>query len=47
VRGLEAGGDANGANHGSRVVTAVSLTFANGGDNVSLYIPLFAIHTLP
>jgi cadmium resistance protein CadD (predicted permease) len=34
------------AKRASRIVTVMLVTLSNGGDNLSLYIPLFSIHTL-
>jgi cadmium resistance transport/sequestration family protein len=31
----------------SQVLTVAAITVANGGDNISLYVPLFATHTPP
>jgi cadmium resistance protein CadD (predicted permease) len=46
-RGAKSGGDDDkdrGA-HASRIITVMLVTISNGGDNLSLYIPLFSIHT--
>jgi cadmium resistance protein CadD (predicted permease) len=45
LRGPEADDDACRARRGSRVATVMLLTLSNGGDNLSLYIPLFAVHS--
>jgi len=43
-KGVEGSAEPKPARRASSVATVTLLTLANGGDNLSLYIPLFSIH---